>query len=409
MTIRTDLSGRLRDGRRIIRQKYQSEESTKLGNLRAGNSGIMSEQGDIAGSCHRKAHLRSLGMEIDPPDDSRQIMFQMGTANEDVVYNDLMQTKAEDEVILRETEIPITWFTSNGTKVTGRPDMVVCKAGSVRTWYNPAETSLLTSDVSGFIFQGRLPEMRLEPPVPIYGIEIKSIASVWTSRDIIGERTPKMEHLIQAAHYSWKLGQQAAAAKSANSGFSSLPFKLLYKQYGIQEIPGWKGSEQRPGWSQKLFPKQGAPGSELIDYEKGRIQPFEISFELEFTTASVDLPAAKATGKTGKSKSTKVLAPTDEGLNVSGAATGGRLRFREEGTEEWTLTLVTTLDIERYYEFVSSMAQAESLGPRPMNMGPQGKTKNWTVCDYCPLSSVCDSHEGKGYTKWLQAVQKQVK
>lgn len=314
--IRTNLSERLADGRKLARAGHLEKEVHKLGNLRAGNSGIMSENGDVAGACQRVAHLRQLGLEVDPPDDSTVIMFQMGTANEDVVYADLLHTSGDNEIVLREEEIPITWITSNGTKVTGRPDMVICK--------------------------------KAEPgsdPIPVFGVEIKSIASVWTSRDIIGEQQPKLPHLVQAGHYSWKLG---------------VPFRLLYKQYVIQEVPSW---------AMKLFPKEGQLGSEHIDYAKGRIRPFEVCYELEWAK--------------------------------------GFLRFRREGIEQgWTKTLISEKDIERFYEFTSRMAETEELGPRPITMNAVGKEKNYSNCSYCPLSATCDQYEEKGYKPWLRAVQK---
>ncbi len=330
MSIRTDLAGRLIDGRKLARKEHVEGEVAKLGNLRAGNSGMMSATGDFAGACPRVAHLRQLGIEVDPPDDSKVIMFQLGTANEDVVYADLLKTKAEDEVILREEEIPIEWFTSNGTRVTGRPDMVVC----------------------------HVPPAMDGKRIPIFGVEIKSIASVWTTRDVLGEQQPKLPHLIQAGHYAAKLG---------------IPFRLLYKQYAIQEIPGWKGGGGSPGWSQKLFPKKGEPGSESIDYEKGRIQPFELVYEIEFDSSSEK-----------------------------------RLRYRREspnGAGEWTRTLVTLGDIERFYEHVSKMSETGDLGRRPLTIDALGKEKNYSNCSYCPLLETCDKTEKQGYTKWLEAVR----
>jgi hypothetical protein len=243
-------------------------------------------------------------------------------------------------VILREEEIPIEWFTSNGTKVTGRPDMVVCKR---------EETLVGTSDTGNFYTQ---------TTTPLWGVELKSVHSVWVSRDVLGENRPKVENLLQAAHYAWKVG---------------VPFKLAYKQYSIQEIPGWKGAKGMPGWSQKLFPKPGMPGSEFIDYEKGRVQQYEIVYEIDIAQDS-----------------------------------RGTIRYRKESIANdtpWTKTLLCRADIERYYYFASKMSQEEKLGPRPMAIGADGKEKNYSKCDYCPLEPVCSSHEGKGYQAWLQEVK----
>jgi len=334
--IRLDIGQRLREGRQLARREYQAQDVLKLGVLRAGNSGIVSVDGEVAASCHRVAHLRQLGIEVDPPDDSSLLMFQLGTANEQVVYEDLVHTAGSDEVILREEEIPIEWFTSNGTKVTGRPDMVICH-------------------------QTQGPDCE---PKPVLCVEIKSIASVWTSSAVMFDGEPKLGHLAQVGHYMWKLGT---------------PGRIVYKQYAIQEIPNWTevvNGEKRKGWGQKLFPRAGAPGSELIDYEKGRIRPFEVVYELEFT---------------------------DDGV----------LKYKREGAEtDWTLTIVSTTDIARFYELVSNMASTGNLGPRPLTLSPDGSTKRFTNCAYCPLNAVCDSVEGADpgtqYLQWLDAVREHV-
>jgi hypothetical protein len=318
------LKERLQKGRQLARAKHVAEEKTKLGNLRAGNSGAMSPEGEVVGACHRRAHLRQLGIEVEEPTDSNLLMFQMGTANEDLVYNDLMQTKSENEIILRETEIPVRWLTSNGTKVTGRPDMVICERG---------EDGVTR---------------------PKFGIELKSIASVWTTKDVLFDNTPKTEHLIQASHYAWKLG---------------VPFLLMYKQYTNQVVPSWAG---------KMFPRRGEANSEHVEYnDKGDvkyIKPFEIVYQVE-------------------------------------ADKNGRIKYRretEDGSVEWVRTLVRVDDIQRFYEFVSTMPETKDLGPRPLALTPTGDKKNYSPCTYCPLKATCDKSEAKGYNPWLEAVQQEV-
>lgn len=351
MTIRTDIAQRLQDGRKISRQKYQAEDQKRLGVLRAGNSGIVSVDGEVAASCHRITHLRQLGIEVEPPDESTLIMFQLGTANEQLVYDDLTPTMTEDEVILREEEIPIQWLTSNGTAVSGRPDLVICEPAPLTGQYLDRE--------DGPTLGGRVK--------PVLLIELKSVASVWTSRSVMFDGEPKLAHLAQAAHYMWKLG---------------VPGRIIYKQYAIQEIPNWTESQNGKkvkGWGQKLFPRQGQPGSELIDYDKGRIRPFEVVYELEFTD-------------------------------------DGQLKYKREDLEtDWTITIVSTTDIERFYELVSKMSTTKDLGPRPLTLSADGKGKRFTNCSYCPLNAICDSVDqtkkadpGEQYVQWLESVKKHV-
>ena len=115
------------EARQHSRDKHRDGEVAKLGNLRAGTSGIISPDGDVAGSCIRKAHVRQLGLELENITEDKLIMFDLGFANEDVIYNKLKSILPEGHTILREEEIPIEWTTTNGTKVTGRPDIVICE------------------------------------------------------------------------------------------------------------------------------------------------------------------------------------------------------------------------------------------------------------------------------------------
>jgi hypothetical protein len=339
--IRTNIEERLQEGRQIARKKYTDMDATKLGILRAGNSGIMSEDGEVAGSCHRVAHLRQLGIELDPPTDSNLIMFQVGTSNEDIIFEDLMHTAAAGEIILREEEIPIEWFTSNGTRVTGRPDMVLCVVEE--TPVTAEEAASMNGSGPEHMQAGAL----LSSAKPVLGLELKSVASVWTSRSVLFEGEPKLAHLAQAGHYAWKL---------------NVPFKLIYKQYALQSMPDFAA---------KFFPAQGKPLSEHIDYNpQGKpkaIKPFEIVYDLEY------------------------------GQN-------GKLRYRREGTKSWTESIVSREDIERYYEFVSKMGPDQNLGPRPLTLGTDGEAKKFTNCAYCPLDKTCKTE--KVYADWLNAVKK---
>ena len=335
------------------RAAHRESDVAKIGNLRAGNSGIMSAEGDVAGSCHRLAHLRQLGVEVEVPDDSKLIMFQMGTANEEVVYQDLLHTSGEDEIILREEQIPTLWFTENGTKVTGRPDMVICKVVDIEDVPEGVRHYEIPATEPVYNYFGKV-------AIPSWGVELKSIASVWTTREVMGDGKPKLEHLVQAAHYSWQLG---------------IPFRLMYKQYSNQAMPGF---------GEKFFPKQGEPGSEHISYDdRGgvkNVNPFEIVYELQFSGS-------------------------------------GYLEYRREGdgtvpAGDWVRTLVRRHDIERFYEFVSRMEEDKALGPRFLTIGADGTEKSTSRCTYCPIRPICDKVdkgrkgvERMSYDEWIAAVR----
>lgn len=331
----SNLTERLRAGRQIHRAEHKAGDAAKLGNLRAGNSGIMSETAEVAGSCARIAHLRQLGVEVEVPEDPTLIMFQMGTVNEDVVHGDLTLTSAPGEILLRETEIPTHWLTGNGTAVTGRPDMVVCR----RTPRGEVPSGSLSYEIPG-------EEQGPEVAVPTWGIELKSVASVWTTRSVLFLGKPKLAHLIQAAHYAWQL---------------RVPFRLCYKQYANQAIPSWAG---------KHFPRRGAVHSEHLSYNEStgeikNVKPFEIVYEIDFTKA-------------------------------------GYLRYRREvmsaaqGDEDagsWTKTLISKSDLERFYEFTSRMSETGDIGPRPLGIDALGNEESTSPCSYCTLSKICRAAE----------------
>lgn len=333
-----NLTQLLLQGQRNQEATKADAEGRKLGNLRGGNSGIMSEQGDVAASCHRKAHVRALGIQIEKHSPDKLLMFELGIANEDIVYNKLLAALPEGYTILRESEIPTVWKTKNGTKVTGRPDMVVGRAVDLSA---PGIGLVLAS---GKKF------------VPDWGIELKSVASVYTTAEVLFQGQPKVGHLTQAAHYMWQLG---------------IPYRLNYKQFANQVGPSWLTGK---------FPKQGQPGSEHISYnDKGEVKyvnPFEVTYELQW----------------GK---------------------GGMLEYRLEGTDyTFTRTLISAADIERFYEAASIIGETGDLGKRPMTIDAHGKEKSYSDCHYCPLKSICDKVDKSTkarpkieYSQWLEEVR----
>lgn len=347
-----NLSGLFRTSRIRKREQYVEGEKSKTGNLRAGNSGILSsENGEVAGSCVRKAHLRALGIEIDPPTEDKLIMFDLGFASEDIIAEKLVRAMPEGHILLREEEIPIEWRTTNGTKITGRPDMVICSVDAIV----PAGSDIgPVSNGIGEVVEYTGPISRT--PRPILGIELKSTHSLWVAREVVFNRKPKLGNLIQAAHYMWQL---------------NVPYKLVYTNYS-QLGQGMAGNE----WIVKQFPRPGEPGSEYIEYNDKKktikhIRQFEIVYDLRF----------------------------DE---------HGRLQFKREDEADtlWTSTIVTRDDIRNFYEYTATMASDKKLGPRPSQVDSLGNKAGYKDCDYCPLKPVCDEHEDDGYDKWISEVNK---
>ena len=87
----------------------------------------------------------------------------------------------------------------------------------------------------------------------------------------------------------------------------------------------------------------------------------------------------------------------------------GRVQFREELNGKWTDTIITRVDIERFFEKASLVGKSEDLGPRPAMQDLLEKKANYSDCSYCPLKDTCDKYEKQGYTKWIQEVNKLAK
>lgn len=312
------LSDMLLRGRNRLREQHVLHDKTKMGTLRAGNSGILTEQGEFAGCCPHQSHLRQLGIETEVPTPDKLIMFQMGVESENAVFRDLEADLPKGQVLLREEDTPIRWETSNGTPVTGRPDGVV--------YERKKDHSL----------------------IPTYGIELKTAASFWTTREVLFEQEPKFTALVQAAHYSWQLG---------------VPYKLSYKNYVNQAFPSW---------AHKFVPKQGQPGSEHVSYnDKGdakNVNPYEIVYELD----------------------------SDE---------YGFIWYRLEGASVWTKSIIRTQDIQRYYEFISNIKETKKLGRKVITVGCTGKTKSYSSCDmYCSIHKQFKQYE-HDYDLWLEKIK----
>lgn len=322
-----NISERLRLGRLAERERRAGTEESKLGNLRAGSTGIMSDNGDVAANCHRKSLIRSMGLELEVIDENKMIMFELGFASEDITHQILLDSLAPGETLLREEEIPIEWFTTNGTRVTGRPDIVICSTGT-------------SQDVK---VPGSL-------PTPLLGLELKSVHSIWTARDVLFNGQPKMGNLAQTAHYMWKLG---------------VPYKLIYKSYS-------QLGQSMSDWAVKFFPRKGEPNSQYVDYnDKGGVKglkQFEIVYDIQI----------------------------DE---------RGRVGYKLEADAEFKRSIITIQDIERYYEYVSIMTERKDLGPRPMTVDTHGEKLNYKECAYCPAQATCDKYETLGFEVWIDAIR----
>lgn len=312
-----------------MQAEHADKEEGKVGILRAGNSGLK-DSDEFAGQCPRLAFLRMKGIQVDGIDEDQNLMLEGGLGNEDLWVNALRKTWPG--VIKQEEETPIRWETPNGTPVTGRPDIVLCD----------------------------------EEGVPVRVLELKLACSVWTARTVLSGH-PKLSHLTQAAHYSWKLSEQAG---------KEVPAELWYTSR-----VNWPVMQ---GWMAKLFPADGDRNSEYLEYkirkdrggnehvEPFKIIPFRIGFEVRLEPGKPEYEAA--------------------------------VQFRQMGTRDWTDSLVSRKRITEFYDFVSTMESERRLGGRPKALKVDGHKENYSPCDYCPaMRGICDTE--RSFDKWYQAVK----
>lgn len=337
------------EARKIAESKRKKEQESKTGNLRAGNSGIMSSSGLVAGSCIRKAHLRQLEIETEVFTEDKLLMFDLGFASEDIILGKLEHFLEGKYKVLSEDAIPTSWKTQNGTVVSGRPDHVVCTT------------------------EGE----------PVLGLELKSVHSMWTARDVHFGGKPKLSNIIQAAHYMWQLG---------------IPYKLIYSSYSSLG-QGMSGASS--GWILKMLPAPGEPNSEHISYTYYR-KEFSPKVGREIDKKCTE-EEWKATSKHNRSYSIKELKQKQTVYDLR--LKDDYVQYKLEQDTEWKDTVVRVSDIQRYFDFASRISTDKQLGPRPEEIETDGKKANFSVCDYCPLQKTCDKYESQGYDKWLQAVR----
>lgn len=293
------------------------------GTYHVGGTGIITDEGDCIGPCPRSALARVLGYER-PIEPNRMFMFALGKANEDTCYADLEAAGAH---FRKEGDILCSWRTRAGTLVEGHPD---CDIGT-RT----------------------VDSMTLEEVYePEEVIEMKSVCSLWTARNVLFDRTPKMDHVIQAGHYMWQTG---------------LPATIWYRS-GVDWPVATGGSN---GWLQKMF--NNPEFKEYVTYnargEVKKVNPFQVFFSLKWGPDGAEWQSL------------------DNELH--------------KGT-----TLVLPDSIERYYDMMDDMQARKHLGPRPAKLEADGKKMFWDRCDpaYCPWSAICDKCECD-YDKWFETIK----
>ncbi len=393
-------------GQQLAMREGKDREATKVGTLRAGNTGMVLESGEITSVCAARTFLRQQGIDTGSDDEdsgtrlNRELMFEAGRNNEDIWAANLTRAGAK---VKREEEIPTSWMAHNGRNevtVSGRPDMVVLG----------------------------------DDDLPVKGIELKLISSLWKAKSTHFNKKPSMEHLLQSGHYSWQL---------------EVPFELWYTCRSTYAVTG--------DWVQKMFPKYGETGSEDCSYSffRNRLEGYvEISnpafkkevFDKLGTEESLTEPmvikvpklirtkidqsewvnnSVILTGMSGwkgrEQKKTvseyeseiKAVLPFRQGFAVEWDA-DGHLEYAEilpDGTRgEWVETIITIARIERFYNFVAELGEMNQVPAPPLNLEADGQKGSFNLADYCNLGKLCCKYQkGSDLTQWKQEVEEQTK
>lgn len=359
-------------GQQIAIQQGKDREASKVGTLRAGNTGMVLESGEVVSVCAARTFLRQQGIDTGGDDEadgsrlSKELMFEAGRNNEEIWTANLERAGAR---LKREEEIPTSWMARNGRKevaVTGRPDMVLLgEAGE-----------------------------------PIRGIELKLVSSLWKARSSRFQKKPSMEHLLQSGHYSWQL---------------QIPFELWYTARSNYAVTG--------DWVQRMFPKYGEPGSEDCAYsffrnslnEEGKLTRSKID-QSEWVVNDVQLTGMSGWKGRENRKTVneyeadiKAVLPFRQGFAVEWNA-DGQLEYAEilpDGTRgEWVETIITLERIERFYNFVAELGAMNQVPTPPLNLESDGQKGSFNLADYCNLGKLCCKYtKGQDLTEWTEKIK----
>ena len=184
----------------------------------------------------------------------------------------------------------------------------------------------------------------LKDGAPQQGLELKCASSYYTVRNVYFEGKPNLAHVVQATYYSTILG---------------IPFELWYTSRVDFHVPDR---------DKKSIPTND-PAVEL-NYKRDpkKIKCVEVGFTLDKIGETVYYESNVL--KNGKQQ-----------------------------------TIVTFAQMKKFLDFCDFLIEQKDLGPRPINLEPNGKKAGYSKCDYCDLKNICDRYENQ-YDEWLVEVKK---
>lgn len=344
-------------GLKRMQAEHDALESTKLGVLRAGNAGIMTADGNFIGKCPRISYLRFKGIKVKDSDENKEHMFAAGRGNEDIWLDKLK--RGWPGKILREEEIPTSWETTSGVKVTGRPDIILC-------------------DMEG---------------KPEAGIELKLVSSINTAKTVLFDRQPKLEHVIQAVHYSWQL---------------KVPFEIWYTSTVNWHPTDWL-KKSLPNSFDPHFAEHANSGNIEVGYYKNILSRNNKFYQKAISADEYAL-GTHGKGNGEVQAGVKKILPFTVGYELK--ITDTTVYYRGAGSkDEWIKTEVSLDGIKGYYETISAMDTTDVLPPSPKNVDIHGEKLPWDNALYCDLGDLCcgDTSGEKSVKNWMVKVNKKLK
>jgi hypothetical protein len=304
----------LRKGQLKLYEDAQAKEASRINTIRGGSAGAIID-GQVYGECVRRAHLRYEGLDT-PLDEEIELMTRQGEQNEEIFIKEL---KASGTRVLTQDDVGLQ-LDLFGTKFIGSPDIALVLDDSDR---------------------------------PSLGIENKNISGISKAMGTHYELKPDAKHMIQAATYSYRLGQLL--------GIPHLPYQLIYSSRVV-----WQAFSLSKKASEAV---QNNPID--VEYKYGKlhsIKPFHRVYYLDWTEDD-------------------------------------RLKYTTHGYKDWVVTNVTKSSLDYHADVVANKLKASgNLGPRPTTLHIDG-SRGYSPCNYCPFQPVCDEHEDGSYEEWLDHAQ----
>lgn len=339
--------------------EHEEADRDKVGTLRGGNAGSLPVKGVPIGNCPRLAHLRRVGISVEPGDEQSQTMHDGGLANEEIFFERVNRGLPDGYSLVHEEDHPSSWNTNRGTAVTGRPDGILLGPDGIAR----------------------------------RGIELKGVFSFTTAVKVLTDK-PKIDNLIQSAQYMMAL---------------ELPeYELVYVNRNWFAVP-----EDRA----RLVPMF----SPHVQYNYFKYRPY-LRDPSKFTCARIDREEFESVERIeyiSAGRHGRVPEYLVKPANILPFTASYLLRFNDNGklewkrTEdgaEWVTTRVTRDSIINYYEVTDSLTDPDaSLPPRIKKADSKGYPSNYNACDYCSLSSICSSSSINTSGRFMAAVLDEMK